>query len=59
MKHCSAPKLYTKKGLVENNLNKSDLPVIMGTVIVIASLFIVINIFVDILYGWLDPKIGV
>jgi peptide/nickel transport system permease protein len=38
-------------------LNKSDLPVIMGTVIVIASLFIVINIFVDILYGWLDPKI--
>ena len=40
-------------------LNKSDLPVIMGTVIVIASLFIVINIFVDILYGWLDPKIRV
>ncbi len=38
-------------------LNKSDLPVIMGTVIVIASLFIVINIFVDIVYGWLDPKI--
>jgi peptide/nickel transport system permease protein len=38
-------------------LNKSDLPVIMGTVIVIASLFVVINIFVDILYGWLDPKI--
>ncbi|WP_271855486.1 ABC transporter permease [Patiriisocius marinus] len=38
-------------------LNKSDLPVIMGTVIVIASLFILINIFVDILYGWLDPKI--
>lgn len=39
-------------------LNKSDLPVIMGTVIVIASLFILINIFVDILYGWLDPKIS-
>ncbi len=38
-------------------LNKSDLPVIMGTVIVIASLFILINILVDILYGWLDPKI--
>ena len=38
-------------------LNKSDLPVIMGTVIVIASLFIVINIFVDIVYGWLDPKV--
>ncbi len=38
-------------------LNTLDLPVIMGAVIVIATLFIVINIFVDIIYGWLDPKI--
>ena len=40
-------------------LNTLDLPVIMGAVIVIASLFIIINIFVDIIYGWLDPKIRV
>lgn len=39
-------------------LNKSDLPVIMGTVLVIATLFIIINIFVDIIYGLLDPKIS-
>lgn len=38
-------------------LNTLDLPIIMGAVIVIASLFIIINIFVDIIYGWLDPKI--
>ncbi len=38
-------------------LNTLDLPIIMGAVIIIASLFIVINIFVDIIYGWLDPKI--
>ena len=38
-------------------LNTLDLPVITGSVIVIASLFIVINIFVDVIYGWLDPKI--
>ncbi|RLD23101.1 MAG: ABC transporter permease [Bacteroidetes bacterium] len=38
-------------------LNTLDLPVIMGAVIVIATLFILINIFVDIIYGWLDPKI--
>ncbi len=38
-------------------LNTLDLPVIMGAVIVIAVLFIVINIFVDVIYGWLDPKI--
>ncbi len=38
-------------------LNTLDLPVIMGAVLVIASLFILINIFVDVIYGWLDPKI--
>ncbi len=38
-------------------LNTLDLPVIMGAVIVIATLFILINIFVDVIYGWLDPKI--
>ncbi|MDC7995820.1 ABC transporter permease [Altibacter sp. HG106] len=38
-------------------LNTLDLPIIMGAVLVIATLFILINIFVDILYGWLDPKI--
>lgn len=38
-------------------LNTLDLPIIMGSVIVIASMFILINIFVDIIYGMLDPKI--
>jgi len=38
-------------------LNNLDLPVIMGSVLVIASMFVLINIFVDIIYGWLDPKI--
>ena len=39
-------------------LNTLDLPVIMGAVLVIAIVFIVINILVDIIYGWLDPKIS-
>jgi peptide/nickel transport system permease protein len=38
-------------------LNTLDLPIIMGAVIVIATMFIIINIFVDIIYGILDPKI--
>lgn len=42
---------------IVNALNTLDLPVIMGAVLVIATLFILINIFVDIVYGWLDPKI--
>jgi len=38
-------------------LNNLDLPVIMGSVLVISTMFILINIFVDIIYGWLDPRI--
>ncbi len=38
-------------------LETLDLPVIMGSVLIIAILFITINIFVDILYTWLDPKV--
>lgn len=42
---------------IVNALNTLDLPVIMGSVLIIALLFIIINIFVDIIYAWLDPKI--
>ena len=42
---------------IVNALNTLDLPVIMGGVIIIAFMFILINILVDIIYGLLDPKI--
>jgi peptide/nickel transport system permease protein len=38
-------------------LNHLDLPVIMGSVLVIATTFVVINIMVDFVYAYLDPKI--
>ncbi len=38
-------------------LNTLDLPVIMGAVLVIATTFVVINILVDLIYAYLDPKI--
>ncbi len=41
---------------IVNALNTLDLPIIMGAVLVIATLFIIINIFVDIIYGWLDLR---
>ena len=44
---------------IVNALNTLDLPVIMGSVLVIATMFILINIVVDIIYGMLDPKIRV
>ncbi|MGB0982273.1 MAG: ABC transporter permease, partial [Winogradskyella sp.] len=42
---------------IVNALNTLDLPVIMGAVLIIAIIFITINIFVDIIYAWLDPRV--
>ena len=42
---------------IVNALNTLDLPVIMGSVLIIALMFIIINIFVDVIYTWLDPKV--
>ncbi|WP_338733229.1 ABC transporter permease [Mangrovimonas cancribranchiae] len=42
---------------IVNALNTLDLPVIMGAVLVIATVFVSINIFVDIIYTWLDPRV--
>ena len=38
-------------------LNQLDLPVVMGSVLTIALMFVIINIVVDLIYGWLDPRI--
>jgi len=37
----------------------SDLPVVMGSVLFIGLIFVVVNIFVDILYGVLDPRVRI
>lgn len=42
---------------IVNALNTLDLPVIMGAVLVIAIIFISINILVDLIYAWLDPRV--
>ncbi|MFN0031111.1 MAG: ABC transporter permease [Flavobacteriales bacterium] len=38
-------------------IEAQDLPVVMGGVIVIATAFVLINILVDVLYGWIDPRV--
>ena len=40
-------------------LNNLDLPVVMGAVLFISSIFVLINIIVDIIYGILDPRIRI
>ena len=42
---------------IVNSLNTLDLPVIMGSVLLIAIIFISINMLVDLVYMWLDPKV--
>lgn len=38
-------------------LEMSDFPVVMGSILFIAFVFVVVNILVDILYAWVDPRV--
>ena len=40
-------------------LEKLDFPVVMGSVLISATFFIIINILADILYGVVDPRVRV
>jgi len=42
-----------------NALDKLDYPVVMGSVLVSATFFIVINVFADMLYGLVDPRVRI
>ncbi len=42
-----------------NALEKLDYPVVMGAVLLSAFIFIVINLFADVLYRIVDPRVGV
>jgi len=41
-----------------NSINWQDYPVVQAMVFMVALTFVVVNIFVDVLYGWLDPRIS-
>ncbi|HEY9266829.1 MAG TPA: ABC transporter permease [Mycobacterium sp.] len=43
--------------LVYNAVAARDYPLIQGTVLLIAALFLLINLFVDVLYAVVDPRI--
>lgn len=40
-----------------DSLNRRDYPVIQGGVLIVATLIIFVNLFVDILYGLINPKV--
>lgn len=55
-------KIFSWKGIgyeVVEALSKNDLPVVMGATLIFATIFVGINIVVDIIYGVLDPRVRV
>lgn len=44
--------------LLFRGIETRDFPVVQGCVLVISSLFILITLLVDILNGWLDPRVA-
>ena len=40
-----------------NAIMQRDFPVIQGTVLFMALTFVIINILIDLIYGWIDPRI--
>jgi peptide/nickel transport system permease protein len=46
--------LYALDGIV-----KRDYPVVMGTVLVGAAVFVIVNMMVDFCYAYLDPRVRV
>jgi peptide/nickel transport system permease protein len=44
---------------IVNALNNMDLPVVMGSVVFISLIFVIINILVDLIYAWVDPRVRI
>lgn len=52
--------VFNWKGLgwvLYESLTKFDLPVLMGGVLLTSTIFVVVNMIVDISYGFLDPRV--
>jgi peptide/nickel transport system permease protein len=54
--------VFSYKGLGEvtvNALINFDIPVVLGSVLFTATIFILINTLVDVLYAWIDPRVKI
>lgn len=45
--------------VIVDALNNYDLPVVLGCVLVLSVIFVFINLMVDIIYAWLDPRVRI
>ena len=44
--------------LMVTGINQRNYPVVQAGVLVVAALFILVNLVTDLLYGCLDPRLG-
>ena len=38
-------------------ISRRDYPVVQGVVLVVAGMYVMVNLLVDIVYGYLDPRL--
>lgn len=43
--------------LTVDSLDKFDFPIVMGAVLLTATIFIIVNLLTDMLYSWIDPRV--
>ncbi len=43
--------------MVVNAILVKDFPVVQGTILVIATTYVLANLLVDLAYAWLDPRV--
>jgi ABC-type dipeptide/oligopeptide/nickel transport system permease component len=43
--------------LIVDSIRNRDYPVVQGAVLVMAVLFVLVNLATDLLHGWLDPRV--
>lgn len=54
--------IFNWKGLGKvtiDALENSDIPIVMGSILLVATLFLAINMLVDLLYSLLDPRVKI
>jgi peptide/nickel transport system permease protein len=44
--------------LAVRSLQRQDLPPIMGIIVLVTVAILIFNLFVDLVYAWLDPRVG-
>lgn len=52
--------IFSWKGvgkLTVDSLNKFDFPVVMGALLVTATIFVIVNMLTDLIYAWIDPRV--